>query len=58
MRAEEHDAAILGERGAFGEAAGIIADEVQRAEPLDEARYHTLAGGNDEPRPDMNPSRR
>jgi hypothetical protein len=56
-RAEENEAAIPGE-GPIGAAASVVADEVQQAEPLDEARNHKLAGGGDEPRPNMNPNRR
>ena len=58
MRAEADDAAILRKTAAVGEAAGVVVDEVQRAEALDEARNHALASDSEETRPDMNSSKR
>ena len=55
--AETNVAAISGE-GLVAEAASIVADEAQRAEPLDKARDHALAGGNDGSRPDEDSSQR
>ena len=58
MAAELDDAAVLREAAAVGEAARVVVDEIQRAEALDEAGHHALAGDSEEARPDMNSSKR
>ena len=54
---EVDDAAVPGER-LVADVTGVVDDEAQRAEPLDEAPDHTLAGGDDVSRPDKNSSQR
>ena len=58
MLAELDDAAVLVEAAAVGEAASVVVDEIQRAEALDEAGHHELAGDGNDARPDVNSSKR
>ncbi len=55
--AEVDEASVPRERS-VAEAASVVADEAQRAETLDEAADHTLAGGDDGSRPDKKSSQR
>ena len=55
--AELDEAAIPRERPAT-EAASVVADDVQRADSVDEATDHALAEGDDGSRPDENTSQR
>ena len=57
MLAESDEAAIPRQRFA-GETARVVADEVQRAESVDKATNHALAGGDEGSRPDENTSQR
>ena len=57
MSAEVDEDAVPGE-GPGAEVTGVVADIVQRAEPLDKARDHALAGGDDGSRLDENSSKR
>ena len=54
----EVDEEVVPREQLVAEAASVVADEAQRAEPLDEAREHVLAGGDDVSRPDKNSSQR
>ena len=55
--AEVDEAAVSWERPA-AEATSVVADDVQRAKPVDKATDHALAGGDDGSRPDENTSQR